>query len=228
MLNFFKGRERRKAQPPFAPLGRVFRAAAYLLAVCIAAGLPGVRWQGHIPFIGRVFSQHAWAEQSAPLTEETAMLTAQPEAPMPPTVVLEDIGGYPAALLLTIEALSLELPVIAELGEAALKVAPCLYAGPPSPAYPGNIVITGHNYRDKSHFGRLDELEKGDAVLLMDKYGESFRYEVYDILTIGPEDIAALEEYEGEHGLALVTCADRGKNRLLVRCRVSVDETSYP
>lgn len=149
---------------------------------------------------------------------------ALPEAvstPEPPRIpVLEDVGGYPVMARLEIEKIGLELPVIAELSDEALKTAPCLYAGPGTPEDVGNIVIVGHNYRNDSHFGRLDELEAGAVVQLTDMYGEVYDYEIYDIQTIAPDGVAALEDYEGERGLALITCTTGGKNRLLVKCKM--------
>lgn len=47
--------------------------------------------------------------------------------------------------------------------------------------------------------------------MLMDKYGETYHYEVYDAKTIGAEAVTELEEYEGEYALSLITCADRGE-----------------
>lgn len=37
--------------------------------------------------------------------------------------------------------------------------------------------------------------------------------------TIAPDQVAALDEYEGEYGLTLITCTTGGKNRL-VKCRL--------
>ena len=91
------------------------------------------------------------------------------------------------------------------------------YAGPSSPDFPGNIVIVGHNYRDDSHFGRLDELEIGSIVRLMDKYGDFTDYEVYDMETVASDQAEALEKYEGEYGLTPITCTAGGESRLLVR-----------
>lgn len=156
-----------------------------------------------------------------------ASAAPQPETmptPEPSRVpVLEDVGGYPVMARLEIAAIGLELPVIAELSADALKTAPCLYAGPSTPQDAGNIVIVGHNYLSDTHFGRLDELEEGAAVRLTDKYGEEFEYEVYDIQTIAPDGVAALEDYEGEHGLSMITCTEGGENRLLLKCRLTSD-----
>ena len=145
--------------------------------------------------------------------------TSQPEPSRFP--VMENVDGYPVMARLAIGEIGLELPVIAELSDDALKTAPCLYAGPSTPEDAGNIVIVGHNYRDDSHFGRLDELGTGADIRLTDQYGEIYEYEVYDIQTIAPDGVAALDDYEGEHGLALITCTAGGKNRLLVKCRLT-------
>lgn len=133
--------------------------------------------------------------------------------------VLEDVAGRPVMGRLTIEAIGLELPVFAEYDYDALATAPCLYAGPGSPQDAGNIAIVGHNYRNGSQFGKLDELEAGETVRLMDVYGETYEYEVYSMETIAPNQTAALEDYEGEHALALITCTEDGENRLLVKCK---------
>ncbi|MGI6176339.1 MAG: sortase [Christensenellales bacterium] len=158
-----------------------------------------------------------------PQSTQGRQAAVEPETQEPPpsarVPVLEDVQGYLVIAKLVIESLSLDLLIIGEVSDAALKVSSCLYMGPSSPAYPGNIVITGHNNRDKSHFGRLNELQAGSVVVLSDPYGSEYRYEVYGTETIGPNEVEALEIYEGEYGLALVTCTDRGENRLLLRCR---------
>lgn len=148
-------------------------------------------------------------------------MTPQPEPSLVESRVrvLEDVEGYPVMGHLTIEAIGLELPVIAEYDYDALTTAPCLYAGPSLPEVAGNIVIVGHNYRSGIQFGRLKELKEGEAVRLMDVYGQPYDYEVYSMETISPNETAALEDYEGEHGLALITCTADGKNRLLIRCK---------
>lgn len=198
--------------------------ALLLLAGCaVWAGFSALTASGPEPPQSSLLPLEAAPQSSAPPLTVTA--TPQPEptpTPEPPRVpVLEDVGGYQVMARLEIEEIGLELPVIAELCDDALKTAPCLYAGPGTPQDAGNIVIVGHNYRGNSHFGRLDELESGAAVQLTDMYGEVYDYEIYDIQIIAPDEVAALDDYEGEHGLALITCTTGGKNRLLVKCRMT-------
>ena len=135
----------------------------------------------------------------------------------------ETYSAYPVVAMLSIDKLGLELSVLGENNDAALEISPCLYAGPDSPEFEGNIVITGHNYKNESHFGRLDEMKNGDTITYTDKWGGVYCYEVYDRETIAPNQIDALEKYEGERALSLLTCTQSGKKRLLVRCRL-IDE----
>ena len=51
----------------------------------------------------------------------------------------------------------------------------------------------------------------------MDKYGDFTDYEVYDMETVASDQAEALEKYEGEYGLTLITCTAGGESRLLVR-----------
>lgn len=162
------------------------------------------------------------AAQTTPTLEPTQTPGIQ-ETPSPTItprpVVLNDVDGYSVIAKVSIDKLELELPILSQATDDALNLAPCLFIGPSKPNDAGNMVITGHNKKDGSQFGKLKELKNGDTVTLMDKWGDVFNYEVYAIETIKPDDMAALEQYEGEHGLALVTCTSNGNRRVLFRCR---------
>ncbi len=133
--------------------------------------------------------------------------------------VLQDIDEDHAVIAkLTIPKLELELPVLAECSDAALEISVCRLTGPSEPGGTGNMVITGHNYRSGAHFGRLDELEEGDTITLMDIWGKQFSYRVSEVTVIKPDDIEALDKFEGEYALALLTCTQHANRRLLVRC----------
>ena len=125
---------------------------------------------------------------------------------------VEVIDGEAYVGLLSIPALSLELPVLSEWSYDGLRAAPCRYAGS---AYMGDLVICAHNYT--YHFGRLRELSAGDEVLLVDMSGEIFRYEVAEILTLEPTAVS--EMLRSEYDLTLYTCTLGGAARVTVRCR---------
>jgi sortase A len=133
-------------------------------------------------------------------------------------ILLEkELSGYSVIARLDIEKLALSLPVLSKTSAKALEVSVCYYSGPP-PGGEGNLVITGHNYKNGAHFGRIDELRVGDTVSLTTPQGQKSVYRVTDLRTIAPNYIKAVEEYEGKCALTLLTCTARGNNRLLVKC----------
>lgn len=130
-----------------------------------------------------------------------------------------ELYGYSVIARLDISSLDIHLPVLSKTSDKALKISICHYKGP-SPGEKGNLVITGHNYRNGAHFGKLDKIKTGDTATVTDTEGGAYTYEVYNIEHIKPDDAAALDNtrYAGE--LSLLTCEARGNRRLLVRCRL--------
>ena len=84
---------------------------------------------------------------------------ADPDQPMP-TVEVEG-NGYIGRL--DLPGLGLSLPVLDQWSTDLLKLAPCRYQGSASQQ---DLIIAGHNYR--SHFGRLNQAQVGDAVRFTD------------------------------------------------------------
>jgi len=119
--------------------------------------------------------------------------------------------------VLEIPAIDLELPVIWEYSDEALEDYICRFTGP-DPGESGNLVITGHDYLGGALFGHLDEVEVGDTVRLVNSDGEQYSYTVYETELITPDDVGALGNYEGDHAVTLMTCADNANLRLLLRC----------
>ena len=78
-------------------------------------------------------------------------IPADPASPQMSAVLVE---GYEYVGFLSLPALGLELPVMADWSEAKQKLSPCRYYG----SVNGNdLVICAHNYA--RHFGRLTELK---------------------------------------------------------------------
>ena len=147
----------------------------------------------------------------------------QPEAPevTERREILEKVraeAGEDAVIgILSIPEIGQELPVIGKWSYSLLKISVCRYSGP-EPNGKGNLILLGHNYKNGSHFGRLDELKEGAEIRLEDMDGHARVYTVYDTEKISPTDFRALEKFEGESALTLVTCTNSGNSRLVVRC----------
>ena len=131
--------------------------------------------------------------------------------------IIESVGEDGVLGVLEIPAIEQELPIISKWSYSLLKISICRYKGP-DPNQEGNLVLMGHNYKNGSHFGRLDELEEGDELFLTDNNNNRVRYVVYQMKTIAPDAFSALKTYRGDCGLTLMTCINNGNNRLLIRC----------
>lgn len=131
---------------------------------------------------------------------------------------IKNLSNYRAIAKIYIKKLDLTLPILSESSPQALKISVCRFDGP-EPLQPGNLVVTGHNYKSGAHFGRLNELAIGDEVIITDDKSNSRRYFVYEILTVEPDDMPALDPGKNKNVVTLVTCADNGTKRLLVKCR---------
>lgn len=121
------------------------------------------------------------------------------------------VDGSSCIGILRIPALELALPVMRELSYPSLRKAPCRWQGS---AQEGDLIIAAHNY--DSHFGRLKNLQAGDAVTFTDADGRLFRYRVSEQQLL--EGTAVEEMRAGEWDLTLFTCTVGGKQRVTVRC----------
>lgn len=121
------------------------------------------------------------------------------------------IDGYECIGVLTIPALELELPVLAQFSYPNLKIAPCLYSGSLADA---DLVICAHNY--DSHFGRLKYLSAGDEIYFTDAGGETSYFTVASVSVYAPTAVEEIKE--SGYPLTLYTCTYGGKSRVTVMC----------
>ncbi len=131
---------------------------------------------------------------------------------------MRTLGDFKAIAKLSIPKLDLTLPILSECTTQSLKISVCKFQGP-EPLQPGNLVVTGHDYKNGAHFGRLDELSIDDEIIVSDANGDFRRYFVYETLIVAPDDLPALDTGTNANAVTLVTCAEDGDMRLLVKCR---------
>ena len=91
----------------------------------------------------------------------------------------------------------------------------------------GNCVLCGHNgSRYGEFFTKLNQIELGDVVTLLDTSGELHSYEVVDFFVVGPYDNSIKTQSDAEE-LTLFTCAERGTKRFVVKCVPAGEEGTY-
>lgn len=148
---------------------------------------------------------------TTPTTSSTTDIPSADQANDEPEMPVIQLDGQEYAGILSIPSLSLELPVLRNWSMAALKNAPCCYAGS---LYQNNLVIAGHNY--KGHFGKLSDLQIGDSIFFTDARGKRFRYEVVEMESLPANAVDDMTE--GDWDFTLFTCTVGGRSRLTVRC----------
>jgi len=87
-----------------------------------------------------------------------------------------------------------------------------------------NVYIEGHRIGwpgTGSHlvFYHLNQLSRGDEVVLKDREGEAYRYRVSEVLKVNPEDVWVMGEVVGRDMVTLQTCTPipTYEKRLIVR-----------
>lgn len=128
-----------------------------------------------------------------------------------PEIPTVQIDGYDYIGTLTIPALELELPVMAEWDYDRLLIAPCRQFGT---TQTNDLVIAAHNYT--RHFGLLYELSPGDAVIFTAPDGAGIDYVVAEVRTLAPDEVEAVQN--SGHALTLYTCTSGGVARTAVFC----------
>ncbi|MDE6834196.1 MAG: sortase [Ruminococcus sp.] len=125
-----------------------------------------------------------------------------------------DYCGY-----LTLESLSLELPVLNDWNYSNLNIAPCRYEGTPESH---NFIVAAHNYN--SHFGMIKNLNDGDDIIFTNCDGEKFHYSVSYIEYIDGYGVEEMSENNSEWDMTLFTCTLNGQSRVTVRAKLVEEE----
>jgi sortase A len=124
--------------------------------------------------------------------------TTEPLPPPPPT------GDGEAVAHISIPAIGVDKVVVEGVEVSDLKKGPGHYPDSPLPGQPGNAAIAGHRTTYGAPFNRIDELKKGDEILVTTLQG-SFRYEVRQQLIVAPDQVAVLADF-GDNRLTLTSC----------------------
>lgn len=127
---------------------------------------------------------------------------------------------YTVDAILNIPSLGINYPVLSETSDELLKISLNKFWGG-KPNTVGNYCIVGHNYDGKDiMFGKLNRIKNGDIVELEDSTGKTLQYKVYNIFIVQPNDVACTSQLtNGQTEMTLITCADGGRTRLIVKCR---------
>ncbi|MDI6815958.1 MAG: class E sortase [Actinomycetota bacterium] len=125
---------------------------------------------------------------------------------------------------IVIPKIDLDAIVVEGVGTEALKLGPGHMEETAHPGEAGNMVISGHRVTYSRPFFYLDELGKGDLILVSDA-NEEYAYYVVETKVVKPTEISVIDPTE-DRTLTLTTCNPRfsAKTRLIIVAKMRDDE----
>ena len=155
----------------------------------------------------------------------TTVATPATDAPTTTTLPRPPKKGDVVAQI-TIDKINVEKFVIAGVGYKELEKGPGLFASSPLPGQLGNVSIAGHRTTFGAPFGRVNELAKGDRIVMKTSRGE-FVYLVSEAPTIvQASDVDVIRTVDPSRAiLTLVTCHPKwtSENRMIISAEL-IDE----
>jgi sortase A len=103
-----------------------------------------------------------------------------------------------------IPAIGLDSVVVEDTNAASLEKGPAHYESTPLPGQKGTVGIAGHRTTYLAPFRDLDDLDRGDTVVIQMPYG-IFRYRVEGSSIVAPDDVQVLDPV-GHNRLTMTAC----------------------
>ncbi|MGQ0616843.1 MAG: class E sortase [Acidimicrobiia bacterium] len=216
-----------------AVLGRVLTGAGVLALLYVAYTLwgTGIRTRQAQERLERQFQERL--ADTAPSTTVPTTTTGANARPAPSTTAasIEEqprpeppAPGEPAARL-EIPGIGLDVYVVQGVSDADLRKGPGHYPGTPLPGEAGNAAIAGHRTTYGAPFGRVDELEPDDEIIVTTDRGRH-RYVVADppYEIVAPDRVDVLGD-KGDNRLTLTACHPKysAAERIVVSARLHDD-----
>lgn len=129
--------------------------------------------------------------------------------------------NYPKVGYIKIDKTGIEYPILSDASPGALEVGvSVMYPTNPNINQPGITVIIGHNYRNGKLFSNNKKLAIGDKIKITDLTGKTLTYNIIEIFQTSPSDTEYITRERGNNiDIALSTCTDDGKDRLVILAR---------
>ena len=138
-----------------------------------------------------------------------------------------EIGTGDALTRLEIPSLDVDVIVVEGTTPAALRAGAGHYPKTPLPGEAGNVAIAGHRTTYGRPFNRIDELEKGDRIILTTPIGRHVYKAVGDPWVVTPTDWSPILRYPKNGSfLTLTSCFPEGSasHRIVLRAELVQSE----
>ena len=122
--------------------------------------------------------------------------------------------------IINIPAINLNTVVVESIEKQYLNNYVCHFENSAMPGENGNFSLAGHSsYRYNEVFNELHKIKLNDEIIIKTLNNE-FTYIVKDIYEVNPEDTFVLEQDNEIKELTIVTCTNKGKDRLIVKAQI--------
>ena len=119
--------------------------------------------------------------------------------------------------IIKIDKIKLDYPILSDVSDELLKIAPCRFAGP-LPNKIENLCIAGHNYIDNTSFAQIVKLTSGDTISIYGLDGKSVEYHVTEKKEVEGTDFSCTSQFtNGKRIVTLMTCNSIKQTRVIVR-----------
>jgi len=161
------------------------------------------------------------------LAEAGSTTTTAPPGGPPPTAPPAPPQGDAVAHIV-IPDIGVDKIVVQGVSVGDLRRGPGHYPDSPLPGQPGNAAIAGHRTTYGAPFNRVDELKKGNDILITTQQG-SFRYVVDHIDVVAPSKVDVLDNF-GDNRLTLTSCNPKysARQRIIVVAKLAPKEKPAP
>ena len=126
--------------------------------------------------------------------------------------------------IINIPSINLNTVVVESIEKQYLNHYVCHFENSAMPGENGNFSLAGHSsYRYNEVFNEAHNIKLDDEIIIKTLNNE-FTYIVKDIYEVNPEDTFVLDQDNEIKELTIVTCTNKGKDRLIVKAQILEDE----
>ena len=118
--------------------------------------------------------------------------------------------------MIEIPKIKIYYPIISELNNELLEIAPCRISGP-MPNEVGNLCIAGHNYDNYKFFSKISNLSQDDEIIIYDMSKNKISYHISRIYEVSSNDLSPLENSTNRE-VTLITCNNiNSSSRIIIK-----------
>ncbi len=176
---------------------------------------------GTEPFASADTAENNEEQQSEIQPDITSVELEEEDSNNEKVISSEGLSDQTVIGIIEIEKLDIAFAVVEGAARENIRYAIGHITGTSDIGQSGNCVLAGHRGGIYGQFFKhLDKLDNGDIVCLTDLSGKEYNYKVYDSFVVEPTDVYITDNIEGKDTLTMVTCENKGKQRLIVRAEL--------